>query len=530
MAPRLVILGWDSATFDVAAPLMEVGRLPALKAIVERGASAPLRSTWPPITDCAWTSAFTGCNPAKHGIFGSWYRAPGTYAIRYFSSRDRTAPALWELAPDRRFLVWNVPMTYPPSAVNGAMLAGYGAPPSARISEPAELQKDLADQWPLEDLLDRAPHGSLESFLSDLERGLAIQPAAMKWAADKIDAECVVCVWPHVDRAQHFFWQFRGTAHPLASAVDRIYEAMDRATQELIDAWPDADFLIVSDHGAGPLNGDVNVGAWLARNGHAVSARPPRASLAKIAWLLPPGVRKTAKRLAPGAARKTVEASLSQQLGPFDWSRTDAFVGFHGDLWLNLEGREQQGRVSHNAADDVLDEIAAGLLQIADPATGDRAFAAVHKRDSIYEGQQIDLAPDLMLDSWTKGYRVAPKREPDGPLVIPPLPLSGVKEAWSSDHRPIGIFAAAGPRIAHQRIDELALYDVCPTALALLEQGVPEGLDGTPATAAFDSAWLTSHPVSATEQPVSIEAGPAEYSEDEAAAVAAHLKDLGYIE
>ena len=115
MAPRLVILGWDSATFDVTAPLIAEGRLPALASLEEKGFSAPLRSTWPPMTDCAWTSAFTGVNPGRHGIFGSWYRAPGAYQCRYFSSRERRSATLWELGSDPRFLVWNVPMTYPPS-------------------------------------------------------------------------------------------------------------------------------------------------------------------------------------------------------------------------------------------------------------------------------------------------------------------------------------------------------------------------------------------------------------------------------
>src|ERR671915_1963753 len=97
MSVRLLVLGWDSATFDLIDPLIERGRVPVLEDLIARGWRAPLRSTWPPMTDCAWTSAFTGRNPGAHGIFGSWYRAPGAYAPRLFSSRDRLTPALWEL-------------------------------------------------------------------------------------------------------------------------------------------------------------------------------------------------------------------------------------------------------------------------------------------------------------------------------------------------------------------------------------------------------------------------------------------------
>ena len=272
MAPRLIVLGWDSATFDIAGPLMDAGRLPALSALAERGAARILRSTWPAMTDCAWTSAFTGRNPAGHGIFGSWYRAPGAYECRYFSARDRIAPAVWELTEGARWLVWNVPMTYPPQDIDGVMVAGYGAPPGTVFCSPGSFQEELADRWPLDDLLDRAPHGSLESFFEDLLRGLEAQAAALPWAIERSGADAVVAVWPHVDRAQHFFWRFRGTEHPLSDAIERVYVAMDNATAAVLAAAPDADVIVISDHGAGELLGDVDVGGWLASRGRAARA------------------------------------------------------------------------------------------------------------------------------------------------------------------------------------------------------------------------------------------------------------------
>ncbi|HET7482823.1 MAG TPA: alkaline phosphatase family protein, partial [Actinomycetota bacterium] len=529
VAPRLIVLGWDSATFDVADLLLADGRLPALGALAEKGFRAPLRSTWPPMTDCAWTSAFTGVNPGKHGIFGSWYRAPGSYSCRYFSGRDRKAAALWEIADEPRFLVWNVPMTYPPERVHGAMLAGYGAPPGAVVSEPRDLQTSLAQRWPLVDLLDRAPHGSLEEFRDDLLRGLAAQAQALPWAIREIDADVVLAVWPHVDRAQHFFWNFRGTRHPLAPVVDDVYEAMDRATGAVVDAFPDADVLIVSDHGAGTLNGDINVGAFLAQHGHAEFARPRR-SPASLVWSLPPSVRRLGRRVAPGLARKAMSARLAGQLAPFDWNRTEAFFGFHSDLWLNLAGREPDGIVSPDRATAVVNEIRAELLSIEDPATGLPVFAGAHTRDEIYSGEHAALGPDLMLDPWSAGYRVAPSRRAGDELVIPPEPLAGVEAPWSSDHRPLGIFVAGGPRVARGSADELNLYDVTPTALALLGASIPEGLDGRAVVEAIDPGHVEAHPISAGGAVARRDGEGGVYSDAEAAAVAEHLKELGYIE
>lgn len=541
---RLIVLGWDSATFDIVDPMMAEGRLPALQALQERGFRAPLRSTWPPMTDCAWTGAFTGRNAGGHGIFGSWYRAPGAYACRYFSSRDRRAPALWEMTEDIRHLVWNIPMTFPATELEGVMVAGYGAPPGATFSEPKSFQERLAEKWPLEDLLDRAPHSTIERFLDDLLRGLAAQAEALPWAIRASEADSVVAVWPHVDRAQHFFWKFRGTDHPLADAIERVYEAMDAATGAVVDAFPDADVLVVSDHGAGPLRGDVNVGAWLAGSGLAVpSGAGAKRGLAGLAWAMPPAARRLGRRFAPGLARRAMSARLAGQLGSFDWSMTQAFLGFHSDLWLNLAGREPQGTVAPGDADEVLDEVTEGLLALRDPATDEPVFAAAHRRAEIFSGDHAGLAPDLILDSWSAGYRVAPAREPEGPIVIPPAALAGVDAAWSSDHRSLGIFVGAGPRIAAGSLPgsgvvsapqaiagaELSLLDLCPTSLALLGQAVPDGLDGRVATEAIAPGFLESHPVRTGSATTQREAST-EFSDDEAAAVAAHLKDLGYIE
>lgn len=393
--------------------------------------------------------------------------------------------------------------------------------------EPADLQRELARRWPIDDLLDRAPHGSLAGFLADLKRGLEVQSEAIAWAAREVGAEAVSLVWPQIDRAQHFFWRFRGRGGEFSDAVDDVYVAMDQATGRLLEAFDSADVLVVSDHGAGPLQGDVNLGAWLAANGFATYAdTKPRRGLTEAAWLFPPPVRRAARRIAPGLARKVMGATLAGALAPFEWSKTAAFVGFHGDLWLNLAGRERQGIVAAGDADRVLDEIAAGLGELTDPATGRNVFARTLRREEVYRGPASDMAPDLMLDSWSAGYRVAPSRGPADGYVADPASLAGVEVAWSADHRPEGIFVAGGPRIAPGTGKALQLYDVCPTSLALLGAPVPEGLDGRVAERALTDAVV---PASGGEA-AAVRHTHGDYSEDEAAAVAAHLKDLGYIE
>jgi predicted AlkP superfamily phosphohydrolase/phosphomutase len=228
-------------------------------------------------------------------------------------------------------------------------------------------------------------------------------------------------------------------------------------------------------------------------------------------------------------ARRAVGATLTGRLAPFDWSKSVAFVGYQGDLWLNERGREPRGIVAPDARPQLLDQISHELGALEDPSSGDHVFARVYRREEIYSGPAFDMAPDLMLDSWSAGYRVAPGREPTDGTIVEPAALAGVDAPWSADHRPEGIFVAAGPHIVSGSAERLSLYDVCPTVLALLESAVPEGLDGRVVWEAIDEAFRERHGVRPGAR-LGERRGRGEYSQDEAAAVAAHLRALGYIE
>jgi predicted AlkP superfamily phosphohydrolase/phosphomutase len=204
-------------------------------------------------------------------------------------------------------------------------------------------------------------------------------------------------------------------------------------------------------------------------------------------------------------------------------------MGVNGDLWINQEGREPQGTVPESAAPALIEEIRDGVLALRDPSSGGSLFAGALRRNDIYSGPAADMGPDLMLDSWSAGYRVAPGRKASEQVVIPPAPLAGVETSWSSDHRPLGIFVGAGAHLGSGQIDELSLYDVCPTALALLERAIPEGLDGRTAKEALNESFLAAHPVHSSAA-VADRVTQLAYSDEDAAAVAQHLKELGYIE
>ena len=55
--PKVLVVGWDGATFDVIRPLVAEGKLPNIAKMMQDGTWGTLRSTIPPVTPGAWTSS-----------------------------------------------------------------------------------------------------------------------------------------------------------------------------------------------------------------------------------------------------------------------------------------------------------------------------------------------------------------------------------------------------------------------------------------------------------------------------------------
>jgi uncharacterized membrane protein len=120
--PKLMVVGLGGATLDAILPLAGQGRLPFFARMVSGGAYGRLASLQPFRPRALWTTLATGKLPYKTGIVGERiYPAPflgaGTRleilplgvgfrfwgvdraAARPSDSRDRHAPALWEVFP-----------------------------------------------------------------------------------------------------------------------------------------------------------------------------------------------------------------------------------------------------------------------------------------------------------------------------------------------------------------------------------------------------------------------------------------------
>ena len=89
---KMLVLGLDGATWDVIFPLLQAGKMPNLKYLVDGGMWGYLNSTNPPMTLPSWSSMLTGCNPGKHGIFDFVHKKTDEWALEFTNATFRCVP------------------------------------------------------------------------------------------------------------------------------------------------------------------------------------------------------------------------------------------------------------------------------------------------------------------------------------------------------------------------------------------------------------------------------------------------------
>jgi predicted AlkP superfamily phosphohydrolase/phosphomutase len=184
---------------------------------------------------------------------------------------------------------------------------------------------------------------------------------------------------------------------------------------------------------------------------------------------------------------------------PIDWSGTTAYTSVTSTgegVSIALRGREPEGTVAPEDYDRVRDAVARSLLEFADPATGHHPIAAAHRKEDVLDGPYLDRAPDLLLEP-APLYSLTHARK----AVEPADWLSG-------DHRPEGVYVAAGPDVVSGAGEEISLADFAGWITGAL------GVD-MPSVQGEDTA---------------VQQAVGAFSDDEEREVEERLRGLGYLE
>lgn len=513
--PRQVVIGWDAGCWAYLEPVLNRGLLPNLQQIMQEGCYGALRSTLPPMTPVAWTTALTGCNPGKHGIFNWWCPDKDGTIIPYDGSSVRV-PTLLQLLGGAGFKVGaiDVPMTSPPPPVNGFVLGGLGDPtaksPGLGGVYPASLGEFLHARHA--DFFRFNPRGfvdaaSNEDLLSRWAKHESLRRDVVGTLVTEYEPDLL---WVHCHVGDYFGHRVSADSEVLAGAYGVIDDMID-ACRQLMD--PSGSILVMSDHGQAEIESFVLVQNWLAQKGllHFQSVIPEErfgnaliellrrggvsvpaevvepvvSSAANAYYGLPDPVREDVSRLVD----RIVPGALKDH-GNIDWSRTKAYCcEFYGLIRINLRGREAQGTVDPADYDELVEHICRELSELDDPQTGRRVGIRAHRAHDVYSGEAMAHAPDIVCEQTDHTYYLCPIHAlhlGEGASVVPidqgriNRDFHFLDQHMCGDHSQEGFFALAGADIvARGQQASLHLTDVAPTLLHYFGLEPPAYMDGT---------------------------------------------------
>lgn len=419
---KIILIGWDGATFDIILPMIEAGKMPNTARLMENGAWGNLDSTIPALTPTSWTSISTGVNPGKHGIYDSIIYSKKEQKVSFINATLRRARPVWSILSERgrRVGVVNVPATYPPDQVNGFVISGMFTP--SGVSDfiyPPALQQELNTEFGdylFECRFDKDP----EKFLDELIAMVDYRERLSLFLMDTHPCD-FFSTFIASDRVQHFYWKYRDPEHPdhkrLFNAIERVYERLDQALGSICQkAGVESTIMIVSDHGAGPLNTSFFLNNWLMKNGYLHFKQDPfnyfqpapqtpiKTSLKKlIKPLIPKRIRNTIQARKRKAREDRAESESNTFLELIDWEKTFAFSeGIGGGIYINPAMTSSS--VNRETIDRKTRQLIHRLSELTGP-DGNPVVNAVYRSDDIYTFDQVRDAPDLIVVC-SKGYQI----------------------------------------------------------------------------------------------------------------------------
>jgi predicted AlkP superfamily phosphohydrolase/phosphomutase len=294
---------------------------------------------------------------------------------------------------------------------------------------------------------------SEEAFLDQCKIAWRDRESMMFAELESLEEGFFYCLFDTPDRIQHMFWRFGEPAHPahrsstvvgdFTQVIDDCYRRCDAVIGKVME-FIDQDTLLVvlSDHGFNSFHRGVHVNTWLHDNGFLA---------------LRDGIR-------PGA-------DAGDFLRQVDWRRTRAYALGLSGIYLNIQGREEQGIVAPEDVPAVKTSLAKALTGLVDPEReGAISIRRVLPREDVYRGPFLEEAPDVLVD-FAPGYRISWSSSMGG---VAEGHFEDNTRKWSGDHiidpeHVPGVLFMNRPF----QTDRARLSDMAPTILAAF--GLPKG-------------------------------------------------------
>src|SRR5271165_4533672 len=122
---KVLLVGWDAADWKVIRPLIDAGKMPNVRRLVENGVTGQIATLHPPLSPMLWTSIATGKRPFKHGILGFSEPTPDGRGVQPVTNLSRKSKALWNILNQNRLrsVVIGWWPSHPAEPIDGVMVS-----------------------------------------------------------------------------------------------------------------------------------------------------------------------------------------------------------------------------------------------------------------------------------------------------------------------------------------------------------------------------------------------------------------------
>ncbi len=213
-----------------------------------------------------------------------------------------------------------------------------------------------------------------------------------------------------------------------------------------------------------------------------------------------------------------------EQSGQINWANSLAYYVGHGQLWVNLLGRDPQGAVYPQDEYEEVRETLIKALPTKLQDAGTQVIERVYRKEELYSSEYLFCAPDLVI-VFKPGYAPSPQSAylnfDEATFIQPPAGTTAMAGVHPS--RVGGFLLATAPALQPGILapEHAPLTSVVPTLLHALAITYVD-MDSPAVSTLFEPSYLETHPILT-------DMSSQELSEEDEELVINRLRDLGYV-
>lgn len=479
MAKNVLVIGIDSVDSKILLKFLD--DLPNFKRLCELSPKLKMSSVFPPDSDTAWASIYTGLNPANHGIID--FVDPLEKAVHIQSSEVDPQPFIgktfWDIASNNNKISYSLlpHICYPPWKINGTMVSRSKINDSVISSKKIELGQYNIDNLNTPKGVPRKDDKSLSNLINRYKTLLQNESDFFTEMITNTKWNLFFVYSSALDAIQHYFWNYCDENdieypgdNPFKNVIKEFYILYDQMVGRLMDSIDNKNTatIVLSDHGHGrrPIN-ILNINEILHKYGYlqtnenfAINGlekmKIQSAELINklnLGWL----ISKILKYFPQSKELYSKPLSI-------DWNSTLAYTTdlsgikayTYGGIIINKSKfkNEDEYQITRNKIISVLSEI-------FKKDSNKKIIKWVKTREELYQGKNIDKYPDILIqleEGYGIGHRV------NSPIIDKTCTSSVVPGSHKGD-TPIFFISNSNKKI---KTDTVTLMDIAPTVLDLL--------------------------------------------------------------